>query len=162
MPASDGALTSQTASPPSILAVACSFLDIDELVELCRKVYFCTDTISHASFIIVNGSLYYLCMEQAFLSKDAAVKAEYEQYQRMCQVNLETALASLPLMLPAKAESIEALLVAVSSLATATADCCCPLPHQKKTDKSSSPFTPSTSLSRRLLGTLCLTQRRCA
>ncbi|KAM0509676.1 hypothetical protein ACHAPB_001025 [Verticillium nonalfalfae] len=91
---------------------ACSFLDIDDLSELCRKVYFCTDTFSHPCFVIVVGSLYYLFMEQSFLAKGNASRAEFQLYQRMCQVNLETALASLPLMLPAKTESIEALLVA--------------------------------------------------
>ncbi|EGY19633.1 fungal specific transcription factor domain-containing protein [Verticillium dahliae VdLs.17] len=99
-------------APPSIFAIACSFLDIDDLSELCRKVYFCTDTFSHPCFVIVVGSLYYLFMEQSFLAKDNASRADFQLYQRMCQVNLETALASLPLMLPAKAESIEALLVA--------------------------------------------------
>ncbi|KAM0323187.1 hypothetical protein ACHAQA_009037 [Verticillium albo-atrum] len=105
-------LKHQKVAPPSIFAIACTFLDIDDLSELCRKVYFCTDTFSHPCFVIVTGSLYYLFMEQSFLAKDAATKDEFQQYQRMCQVNLETALASLPLMLPAKAESIEALLVA--------------------------------------------------
>ncbi|KAF3354526.1 hypothetical protein VdG1_07455 [Verticillium dahliae VDG1] len=105
-------LKHQKAAPPSIFAIACSFLDIDDLSELCRKVYFCTDTFSHPCFVIVVGSLYYLFMEQSFLAKDNASRADFQLYQRMCQVNLETALASLPLMLPAKAESIEALLVA--------------------------------------------------
>lgn len=102
------------ASPPGIFSLACSFLDVDDLAELCRRVYFCTDTFADTTFIIVNGALFYLFMEQAYLASDATAREEFERYQYMCQNNLETALACLPLMLPAKVESIEALLVAVS------------------------------------------------
>lgn len=39
----------------------------------------------------------------------------------MCQVNLETALTTLPLMMPAKQDSISALLISVSgSISTMT------------------------------------------
>ncbi|KAL3297039.1 fungal specific transcription factor domain-containing protein [Colletotrichum asianum] len=100
------------ASPPGIFSLACSFLDVDDLAELCRRVYFCTDTFADTTFIIVNGALFYLFMEQAYLASDATAREEFERYQYMCQNNLETALACLPLMLPAKVESIEALLVA--------------------------------------------------
>ncbi|KAF6815489.1 fungal specific transcription factor domain-containing protein [Colletotrichum musicola] len=100
------------ASPPGIFSIACSFLDVDDLAELCRRVYFCTDTFADTTFIIVNGALFYLFMEQAYLAADATARDEFERYQHMCQSNLETSLACLPLMLPAKVESIEALLVA--------------------------------------------------
>ncbi|KAE9582028.1 hypothetical protein CGMCC3_g1959 [Colletotrichum fructicola] len=100
------------ASPPGIFSLACSFLDVDDLAELCRRVYFCTDTFADTTFIIVNGALFYLFMEQAYLASDATAREEFERYQYMCQNNLETALSCLPLMLPAKVESIEALLVA--------------------------------------------------
>ncbi|KAG7083834.1 fungal specific transcription factor domain-containing protein [Colletotrichum scovillei] len=99
-------------SPPSIFSLACSFLDVDDLAELCRRVYFCTDNFADTTFIIVNGALFYLFMEQAYLASDATAREEFERYQHMCQSNLEMALASLPLMLPAKVESIEALLLA--------------------------------------------------
>ncbi|KZL66005.1 fungal specific transcription factor domain-containing protein [Colletotrichum tofieldiae] len=99
-------------SPPSIFSLACSFLDVDDLAELCRRVYFCTDNFADTTFIIVNGALFYLFMEQAYLAPDATAREEFEKYQHMCQNNLETALACLPLMLPAKIESIEALLLA--------------------------------------------------
>ncbi|KAK2025159.1 fungal-specific transcription factor domain-containing protein [Colletotrichum zoysiae] len=99
-------------SPPSIFSLACSFLDVDDLAELCRKIYFCTDNFADTTFIIVNGALFYLFMEQAYLAPDADAREEFERYQHICQSNLETALACLPLMLPAKRESIEALLLA--------------------------------------------------
>ncbi|KAK2038034.1 fungal-specific transcription factor domain-containing protein [Colletotrichum somersetense] len=99
-------------SPPSIFSLACSFLDVDDLAELCRKIYFCTDNFADTTFIIVNGALFYLFMEQAYLAPDADAREEFERYQHICQSNLETALACLPLMLPAKTESIEALLLA--------------------------------------------------
>ncbi|KAK2054590.1 fungal-specific transcription factor domain-containing protein [Colletotrichum caudatum] len=99
-------------SPPSIFSLACSFLDVDDLAELCRKIYFCTDNFADTTFIIVNGALFYLFMEQAYLAPDTEAREEFERYQHICQSNLETALACLPLMLPAKRESIEALLLA--------------------------------------------------
>ncbi|KAK6224786.1 fungal specific transcription factor domain-containing protein [Colletotrichum tabaci] len=99
-------------SPPSIFSLACSFLDVDDLAELCRRVYFCTDNFADTTFIIVNGALFYLFMEQAYLAPDGTSREEFESYQHMCRNNLETALACLPLMLPAKVESIEALLIA--------------------------------------------------
>ncbi|KAK1596980.1 fungal-specific transcription factor domain-containing protein [Colletotrichum navitas] len=99
-------------SPPSIFSLACSFLDVEDLAELCRKIYFCTDNFADTTFVIVNGALFYLFMEQAYLAPDAEAREEFERYQHICQSNLETALACLPLMLPAKTESIEALLLA--------------------------------------------------
>ncbi|KAJ0166254.1 putative transcriptional regulatory protein PB24D3.01 [Colletotrichum tanaceti] len=101
-------------SPPSIFSLACSFLDVDDLAELCRRVYFCTDNFADTTFIIVNGALFYLFMEQAYLAPDGTSQDEFESYQHMCRNNLETALACLPLMLPAKVESIEALLLAAA------------------------------------------------
>ncbi|KAH6688967.1 fungal-specific transcription factor domain-containing protein [Plectosphaerella plurivora] len=105
-------LKMQKTAPPGIFHIACFFLDLDDLLDLCRKVYFCTDNISHAAFIIVNGSLYYFIADQIYGAKDAVVKAELEEYHRMCQVNLETALTTLPLMMPAKHDSVCALLIA--------------------------------------------------
>ncbi|TDZ30973.1 putative transcriptional regulatory protein [Colletotrichum trifolii] len=99
-------------SPPGIFSIACSFLDVDDLAELCRRVYFCTDTFADTTFIIVNGALFYLFMEQAYHATEAPAREEFERYQHTCQTNLETALVCLPLILPAKVESIEALLVA--------------------------------------------------
>ncbi|EFQ26850.1 fungal specific transcription factor domain-containing protein [Colletotrichum graminicola M1.001] len=99
-------------SPPSIFSLACSFLDVDDLAELCRKIYFCTDNFADTTFVIVNGALFYLFMEQSYLAPNAEAREEFERYQHICQSNLETALTCLPLMLPAKRESIEALLLA--------------------------------------------------
>lgn len=100
--------------PTGIFEIACSFIPIDEVLDLCRKVYFCTDTISHSTFIIVNGCLYYLFADHFFQAKDPAIKQDFEEFTRICRSNLETSLSHMPLLLPAKAESIRALLVAVS------------------------------------------------
>ncbi|GKT69762.1 fungal specific transcription factor domain-containing protein [Colletotrichum tofieldiae] len=121
-------------SPPSIFSLACSFLDVDDLAELCRRVYFCTDNFADTTFIIVNGALFYLFMEQAYLAPDATAREEFEKYQHMCQNNLETALACLPLMLPAKIESIEALLLAVRGVLRVTTVLC-------SADKNTRPCT---------------------
>ncbi|GJC97030.1 fungal specific transcription factor [Colletotrichum higginsianum] len=101
--------------PPmnAVVALLKHMKDVDDLAELCRRVYFCTDNFADTTFIIVNGALFYLFMEQAYLAPDGTSREEFESYQHMCRNNLETALACLPLMLPAKVESIEALLIAV-------------------------------------------------
>ncbi|GKT51277.1 uncharacterized protein ColSpa_11458 [Colletotrichum spaethianum] len=113
-PLPPGGLT-ELPMPPmnAVVALLKHMKDVDDLAELCRRVYFCTDNFADTTFIIVNGALFYLFMEQAYLAPDATAREEFERYQHMCQSNLETALACLPLMLPAKIESIEALLLAV-------------------------------------------------
>ncbi|KAL6410990.1 fungal specific transcription factor domain-containing protein [Ilyonectria robusta] len=102
----------RVAAPPGMFSVACAFVDLDKLLELCRRVYFRTDSFSHASFIILNGSLYYFLADQIYLAEAPAVKAEMEEYRRICQANLETALSTLPLMMPVRQASISALLIA--------------------------------------------------
>ena len=86
---------------------------MDDFAKLCQRVYFSTEDYSDAIFILVNAGLYYIFVEQGFNSKDPTAKSQYHVYRQMCQVNLETALSRLPLLLPGKSESIEALLIGV-------------------------------------------------
>ncbi|KAF7594035.1 hypothetical protein BBP40_010313 [Aspergillus hancockii] len=87
------------------------FITPDRLVEKCREVYFATEDYSDATFIMVNGCLVYLLAECSFMAKDAAIKETYERNLRLCSTNLETALANLNLLMPARMESIEALTI---------------------------------------------------
>ena len=79
-------------------------------------VYFPTDDFSDAVFAIVNAGLYYMFLEQHALAEDKATKEEYETYIQMCRVNLETAVANLPLFLSAKVENVRALLLGVRNM----------------------------------------------
>ena len=103
--------------------MSCSFLFVDDFVEACRDVYFATEDFGLSRFIVVNGGLYYLFEEKvAAYRSDRRNSAERDllaRYQRLCGDNLETALANLPLFLPASGEMVEALVLGVS--------CCSPL-----------------------------------
>ncbi|GKT62190.1 fungal specific transcription factor domain-containing protein [Colletotrichum tofieldiae] len=134
-PLPPGGLTDLPMPPMNaVVALLKHMKDVDDLAELCRRVYFCTDNFADTTFIIVNGALFYLFMEQAYLAPDATAREEFEKYQHMCQNNLETALACLPLMLPAKIESIEALLLAVRGVLRVTTVLC-------SADKNTRPCT---------------------
>lgn len=91
--------------------MSCSFLRVDQFVETCRRVYFAVDGYSISTFIIVNAGLYYLFRENSI--DEATIREKYSRYQYLCRDNLETALANLPLLLPPRAETVEALLLGV-------------------------------------------------
>jgi hypothetical protein len=61
---------------------------------------------------IVNAGLYFLFQERASLAEDER-RGPLLEYQSLCRDNLETALANLPLLMPARKESIEVLLLGV-------------------------------------------------
>lgn len=112
-------LTRIPESPSGIFGIACPFMTIDEFTDKCQKVYFSIEDFSDATYILVNAGLYYIFIEQAFGADDLPLKQQYQSFQRLCQINLETALSRLPLFLPGRAESIQALLLGVSD------DICC-------------------------------------
>ncbi|CAM1501549.1 Fc.00g035330.m01.CDS01 [Cosmosporella sp. VM-42] len=97
------------AAPPSLFTFVCYFVGVTDFSNLCRIVYFPTDDFSDATFTIVNVGLYYMFLEQHSLAIDQATKEEYEPYLQMCRVNVETALANLPLFMSAKVENVKAL-----------------------------------------------------
>ncbi|PWY79718.1 fungal-specific transcription factor domain protein [Aspergillus heteromorphus CBS 117.55] len=94
---------------PHCLQAFCPFLTTDRLVETCREVYFATEDYSDATFIVVNGALYYMMSDLTVSLPEKKSREEYGRYLKLCQVNLETALANLSLLMPAKIENIEAL-----------------------------------------------------
>lgn len=89
-------------------------MTVEDLTEKCREVYFCTDDYSHATFITVNGALYNLFLEFSIIAKGNITKETYLSYLYLCRYNMEVALASLNLLLPATKENIEALILGVS------------------------------------------------
>ncbi|KAJ6130313.1 hypothetical protein N7512_003093 [Penicillium capsulatum] len=96
-------------NPPSAFGGYIPFLTIDYFIEKCRKVYFCTDEYTEATFIIANFGLYSIFVELSVIDKDAASRGENQHYMRLCRDNLETALANLNMLMPATMESVMAL-----------------------------------------------------
>lgn len=90
-----------------------AFITTEDFTKYCRQVYFATEDFSLVTFIIVNGGLYYLLLEKHILEEDETAAAGFLSYQNLCQDNLKTALANLPLFLPARIDSIQALLLGV-------------------------------------------------
>lgn len=80
--------------------------------EICLNVYF-SEEYSETDFIIVNAGLHSL-----FGDYSDQVPVEEKginlEYAYVCRENLETALANLPLQLPATTDFIVALLFGVS------------------------------------------------
>ncbi|KAK3950539.1 hypothetical protein QBC32DRAFT_346312 [Pseudoneurospora amorphoporcata] len=99
---------------PETFTLMCTFIAVDDFVDCCRRVYFATDDYSLATFIVVNAGLFYLFQEKATRADDAHQAEKLLEYRNLCRDNLETALMALPLFMPARKESIEALLLAAS------------------------------------------------
>jgi hypothetical protein len=69
-----------------------------------------------ATFIVAYTGLYYLFQEKSMASHISGTStAELLQCQNLCRDNLETALANLPLLMPARMGNIEALLLGVGN-----------------------------------------------
>ncbi|KAH8883201.1 hypothetical protein GQ53DRAFT_732750 [Thozetella sp. PMI_491] len=95
--------------PPMTFALTCAFIAVEDFIECCRKVFFATEDYTLSTFIIVNAGLYYLFQEKAVMNE--ALSAELLRYHYVCRDNLETALANLPLLMPPRMDTIEALML---------------------------------------------------
>lgn len=69
---------------------------------------------------MVNAGLYNVFIECSFEAKDHGTREECQKYLSLCRNNLETAMANLNLLMPAKPESIEALALGVRHQPTHT------------------------------------------
>lgn len=99
--------------PPLNFALVSTFVALDEFVESCRRVYFATEDFSLVTFIIVNSGLYYLFQDKHILDDNEAATSDILKHQLICRDNLETALSNLPLLMTARPDSIQALLLGV-------------------------------------------------
>ncbi len=75
-------------------------------------MYFPAEDYTLSAFAIVNAGLYFLLQEKTWYAEGEKL-AEIIRYQDMVRDNLETALSSLPLLLPSRRDSVEALLLGV-------------------------------------------------
>lgn len=114
-------------NPPTLFQGYFPFISVDKFIEKCKEVYFAIEDYSDATFIVVNGGLYNTFIEWSFAAKDRESREEGQKYLSLCRNNLETALANLNLLMPARAESIEALALGV---------CQRPPPRKGETDGS--------------------------
>ena len=84
--------------------------NMEDFPTTCLAVYM-ADDYNAVHFITVNVALHYLFWAFGNLLPDR--KEEYIGYSRICGVNIETALSSLPLHLPANDDVIVALSLGV-------------------------------------------------
>jgi hypothetical protein len=98
-----------SAGPPTLFSFTMALVGLRDFSAICRLVYFPTDDFTHAQFVIVNSGLYNLFMEASVTTEDPALKEEYLSYGRLCQANIDTSLATLPLFLSPKIENVQAL-----------------------------------------------------
>ncbi|KAI9163713.1 transcriptional regulatory protein [Paramyrothecium foliicola] len=105
------ALKQVKAAPSAMFTAVISLVSIKDFSALCRMVYFATEEISDPLFLIVNTGLYNLFSEQHALNADPSRLNEYRSYTELCQVNIETGLANLPLWMTPKVENVQALLL---------------------------------------------------
>ncbi|KAK0655189.1 hypothetical protein B0T16DRAFT_450919 [Cercophora newfieldiana] len=82
-----------------------------DFTEWCRMVYFADEDYSLTIFALVNGGLYYIMQERAAFA-EGEEQAEMLRWMEMCRDNFETAMANLPLLMPARRESIQVLVLA--------------------------------------------------
>ncbi|KAI9930802.1 hypothetical protein MW887_011560 [Aspergillus wentii] len=83
------------------------FIQLNQFSDMCVGVYFSGD-YPEADLISVNAGLHSLFWDYAFELPEEH-REEYFGYARLCERNLETALAGLPLHLPANSSTILAL-----------------------------------------------------
>lgn len=77
-------------------------------------MYFAIKDYTLATFIIVNGGLYYVFEERALNELNEERRTEYLKYRDLCVSNLATILGNLNPFMPARLENIKALLLGVS------------------------------------------------
>ncbi|KAK6355846.1 hypothetical protein TWF718_000227 [Orbilia javanica] len=102
------------AAPPMTFLISLTFVTVDNFVDSCRKIYFPTEDYNIATFITVNTGLYYLFQDNTCSATEDFSDEECLRYQEMSRDNLETAVANLPLLLPARKDMVEALVLSAT------------------------------------------------
>lgn len=102
------------AVPLTLFTIMCALVGVTDFSNMCRAVYFPTEDVSEATFAVVNALLYTLFMEQHAVATDEARREEYYAHFELCRENLETTLAVMPMLLSARIDNVQALLLGVS------------------------------------------------
>ncbi|KAF2110458.1 fungal-specific transcription factor domain-containing protein [Lophiotrema nucula] len=100
---------------PQTFTLFCALTSVRYFTEQCQRIYFATEDFSQSTFIIVNAGLFYILQEKIILDagNELAVDA-WNTYREMCRVNLETALSRINILLRARKDSVEALVMGAS------------------------------------------------
>lgn len=85
-------------------------LPLDQITQVCQKVYFAVDDYTEVDFVLATGYLTWLFSEYAIVKG----QPKYREYGQQCLGNLQSAITRLTLLLPATMEVIAALAVGVS------------------------------------------------
>ncbi|KPM46026.1 hypothetical protein AK830_g438 [Neonectria ditissima] len=99
--------------PTSFLALRC-VISIEHFMDLCRNVFFAIDDYSDVDFIIAVSGLYYLFTERFHTSETDPSWEQYRHYGILCGRALESALTALGAFLPARTDSVQALVLGSS------------------------------------------------
>lgn len=96
--------------------MVCVFTSADLLTEHCRRLYLPTreQEAPYATFLTVNAGLFFLFKEKMALAVhrgDQEAVVRYLALRNTCRDNIETALAHMPLVLPACYDSLLALIL---------------------------------------------------
>ena len=97
-----------TFSPPL------AYVTRDQFNDLCKTIFFRTEDYPTSTAVIVHSSLESLFQEFKWTEKDPAMQQQYDEWARLCRINLEISIANLDLLLPATMKNAQALLLAVS------------------------------------------------
>ncbi|KAK4460093.1 hypothetical protein QBC42DRAFT_333594 [Cladorrhinum samala] len=97
-------------SPPASFPIICAFIAVEDFNERCRRVFFPTEDYTLTLWGTVNAGLYFLFQERAAAAKGARA-AQLTEALHLCRDNFETVLTNLPLVMPARRESVELLLL---------------------------------------------------
>jgi hypothetical protein len=92
------------------------FIDFEQFNEMCRKVYFATEDYSLSTFALVNGGLFFLFKEIAFVQGKNVPEAA--ENAALCRANLEYAISNFNIFMAPTDENLQAILLGVSGHST--------------------------------------------
>ncbi|KAK4231030.1 hypothetical protein QBC38DRAFT_507061 [Podospora fimiseda] len=96
--------------PPASFPTICAFMAVEDFNERCRRVFFPTEDYALTLWGTVNAGLYFLFQERA-AAADGPRAGQLTECMHLFRDNLETVLKNLPLVIPARRESVELLLL---------------------------------------------------
>ncbi|GAM37795.1 hypothetical protein TCE0_033r08019 [Talaromyces pinophilus] len=88
------------------------FIDFGQFNELCKKVYFATEDYSLGTFALVNGGLFYLFQQIAYLEGKNVPEAA--ENAALCRSNLEYAISRFSVFMAPNSENLQAILIGAS------------------------------------------------
>ena len=82
---------------------------LDKIEEMCKSIYFQSESCNEVDLILVNGYLSYLLCECFFTNGSQ----EFRAFSELTRTNFETAISQLPLLLPQSMEMAAVLTLGV-------------------------------------------------